>query len=144
MRRQRAKRHINAEINVTSLLDIVFVLLIAFMIVAPALKNGVELELPKVKSAPTYKESSKPVEVKVLWKSGGGGTAITVDGKDTDEEDVVDAVKAKLLASSTKPVTLEADRRVEWEVMANIITRLRAAGVEQIGIISAKKQDGRG
>ncbi len=141
MRRSKSRRQINAEINVTSLLDIVFVLLIAFMIVAPALKHGVELELPKVKHAPAYKDTLKPVEVRVLWKTGAGGEMVTVNGRECSAEEAVDQVKAKLLASSNLPVTLEADRRVPWEFMAGFITSLRAAGVEQLGIISLKRQD---
>ncbi len=141
MRRSRARRQIQAEINVTSLLDIVFVLLIAFMIVAPALKHGVELELPKVKQAPAYKDTLKPVEVRVLWRSGGGGEMVTVNGRECSAEEAVEQVKAKLLASSNIPVTLEADRRVPWDFMAGLITSLRSAGVEQLGIISLKRQD---
>jgi len=140
MRRMRQRRTVNAEINVTSLLDIVFVLLIAFMIVAPALKHGVELELPKVRNAQNYKEKAKPVEVRVVWRTGGEEhTAIMVDGKDVDADSLVDSVQAKLLASSDRPVTLEADKRVPWDVMADLISRLRSAGVENLGIITLRR-----
>lgn len=134
-RRHRAVQQPMAQINVTSMLDITFVLLITFMIVAPALRYGIDLELPEVREAPVVENASKPVTVAV--KPGVIGPEIYVNGEVTDAAQVVSAVK---LASggelARQAVTLEGDKAIDWETMARILADLRGGGIENIGIMT--------
>ncbi|MBI5155231.1 biopolymer transporter ExbD [Candidatus Poribacteria bacterium] len=133
-RRHSAVSRPMANINVTSLLDITFVLLIAFMVIAPALNHGVELELPKVRKAPVTKKAD-PVSVAV--KPGADGDAeIYVNGQAVQLDLLVDKVRELRGGSTDRAVTLDGDRRVEWEAVAQVITELRQGGIENIGIMT--------
>jgi len=124
----------SANINVTSLLDITFVLLISFMVITPALKSGVEIELPKVRESNQLK-AAKPVDIEV--KSGLDGPDIYVNGQVSTLDALVDDVQAARTSLTEEgPVTLTADRRVDWEQMASIIARLKTAGIENVGIVT--------
>lgn len=137
MKRHKAVMQPTASINVTSLLDITFVLLIAFMIVAPALKYGVDIDLPEVSEAPVIKEA-RPVQIAV--KPGISGSQIFVDGQAVELDVLVERVKAVSTGENVRPVTLEGDRSVDWQHMAEVIAELRAGGVTQIGIVTQRKE----
>lgn len=122
------------EPNLTSLLDITFVLLLAFMVVAPAINKGVELELPKVRAAETMK-NAKPISLSVQWSNDSA--QIFVDRKATTLDAMIDQLKSLGAASEPpRPITLSADKRVDWQVVAQIIADLRAAGMTSIGIVT--------
>ncbi len=124
-----------ANINITSLLDITFVLMIAFMVVAPALKHGVDLELPEVKEAPSLK-NDKPIAVTVEYVSDASAN-ILVDGKSVSLEELVARLKAENAGGEGgRAVTLEGDRRVDWQTMTEVITELRQGGIVNIGILT--------
>ncbi|MDX2177715.1 MAG: biopolymer transporter ExbD [Candidatus Sumerlaeia bacterium] len=124
------------QINITSMLDIVFCLLIAFMIVAPALKNGVDLELPKVREAPRFDAKRTPHNIDIRWDSAAGEGRVFLNSKEVQVPDLVSSLKAASLASSDKPILLNSDRRVPWQEVATVITSLRAAGIGEIGLIT--------
>lgn len=133
MRRRQsiANRQPMASINVTSLLDIVFVLLIAFMVVAPAMKHGIELDLPRVVEAPTL-QSEKPISIVV--KPEFGMTAIYVNGQVKLLDEIVPAVHSLTPDGARPVVTLEGDRTADWETIVQVIGALRNAGIDRIGI----------
>jgi biopolymer transport protein ExbD len=134
------KRHRNTSIpktdpNLTSLLDIMFVLLLTFMVVAPAINKGVELELPKVRAADTMK-NAKPINLSVALSNGS--PKVFLDKQPTEMAGLVEALKAKGAndEKEPRPITLAADRAVPWETVAQIIADLRAAGMTSIGIMT--------
>jgi biopolymer transport protein TolR len=134
------KRHRNTSIpktdpNLTSLLDIMFVLLLTFMVVAPAINKGVELELPKVRAADTMK-NAKPINLSVALFNGS--PKVFLDKQPTEMAGLVEALKAKGAndEKEPRPITLAADRAVPWETVAQIIADLRAAGMTSIGIMT--------
>jgi biopolymer transport protein TolR len=133
-RRRRANRKLVANINITSLLDITFVLLISFMVVAPALKHGIELELPTVREAPTMK-NERPIAVQV--KPGVGIPVIFVDGQEANLDTLGAMIEAKQRPGTRRAVTLEGDKRVDWQEMSRVIGELRKSGVEDLGILTA-------
>lgn len=131
-RRQRVVSEPLANINVTSLLDITFVLLIAFMIVAPALKHGLDLDLPEVRNAPNL-NPDKPLSVAV--KSGPVMTDIYLEGRPVVLEELAAQIRG-IDPDLSRPVTLEGDKRADWESMARVIAELRNGGVTNIGIVT--------
>ncbi|MGF1572292.1 MAG: ExbD/TolR family protein [Sumerlaeia bacterium] len=126
------------EPNLTSLLDITFVLLLAFMVVAPAINKGVELDLPEVKAAETMR-NAKPINLAVQWINDS--PAIYVDRKVIEPDDMIaELTRLGALADPPKPITLSADKRVDWQVVAQIIADLRSAGMTSIGIVTDVKK----
>lgn len=133
-KRMRRTCQPKTEPNLTSLLDITFVLLLAFMVVAPATNNGVELELPKVRAAETMK-NSKPINVSVEWKNKEA--VIYVNKNATSMDSMISELKELgAVGEEPRPITLSADRNVDWQVVAEIIADLRAAGMTSIGIMT--------
>ena len=65
IRRQRNKRKLNAEINVVPYIDVTLVLLIIFMVTAPMLTQGVDIELPKAASEPVDTQDNEPLIISV-------------------------------------------------------------------------------
>lgn len=124
-----------ASINLTSLLDITFVLLISFMVVAPALRYNVDLELPKVAESQEVSEK----KTTTLQVNAPGGTATYfVNGVVTPLDEVPTAIKASETYRESPVVSLEADRAVPWEDIARLINVLTAEGITSIGIITEK------
>jgi biopolymer transport protein TolR len=129
VRRRRAGRlHMNAEINVVSLIDVMMLLLVIFMITAPLMQGGVDVKLPEA--------NAKPLEDK-------GSLVVTVDrsGRIFVDKDLMSysefrgAFKALLQARRSKGVTLRGDRGANWERMSQVMAIIRDAGVVELGIV---------
>lgn len=135
MRRRTKLQNPAATINLTSLLDVTFVLLIAFMVVAPALRFNVDLELPKVGEG-ERSEESKPVTLQVKAGGDGGDPVIHVNGTAVAFAGMVTQIKSTEGFTEETAVSFEADRRVEWDQVARIINTLKANGIEKLGIIT--------
>jgi biopolymer transport protein TolR len=133
IRRHRTLAKPMAQINVTSLLDITFVLLIAFMIVAPALRHGIDIELPTVRKAPSL-APEKPISI--IVKSDLGSETVYLEGQPVEVSELVRAISRLGADPTARPVTLEGDRRANWETMAKVFAELRDGGITNIGIIT--------
>ncbi len=116
-----------AEINVTPLVDVVLVLLIIFMVTAPFLQGGLEVDLPKV--------SSKGLDVKEgLIVSVRGDLTLAV-GPDIVPPARFEAALASAGAKD-RPVFLKADQSVPYGTIVDYIARMRRAGVVQLGLVT--------
>jgi biopolymer transport protein TolR len=119
-----------AEINVTPFVDVMLVLLIVFMVTAPLMMSGVELQLPKTSAAPLDKPQ-KPVIV-----------SITADGALHLGDETLDdpAMKAKLAAvhgeRSDAIVYVRGDRSVPYGRIMEAITLVNEAGFTQVSLIA--------
>ncbi|HEV2105862.1 MAG TPA: biopolymer transporter ExbD [Candidatus Eisenbacteria bacterium] len=122
-----AGRRPMAEINVTPLVDVVLVLLIIFMVTAPFLQGGLEVDLPKVASHGLDVHEGLIVSV----RRGGTiavGDAIVPSGH---LEDALARANA-----SRRPVFLKADQSVPYGQIVALIARLRNAGVASLGLVT--------
>src|SRR6476619_4711483 len=117
------------EINVTPLIDVMLVLLVIFMVTAPLLTTGVQVDLPKAKSAPMQADDTKVLII------------VTRDehvyiGKD----EITDAIEARLLANARlkeeKEAYVQADENVRYGAVLRVMAAARAAGVEKLGMIT--------
>jgi len=123
-----------AAINVTPLVDVMLVLLVIFMITAPMLQQGVEVNLPKATTAPI--EGSTEQVVLSINKQGevflGAGNKLELQGFDSK-------IKAVMAArpENERKVYIKADTEVEYGHIMNVMSQLHAAGIFQIGLVSA-------
>jgi biopolymer transport protein TolR len=122
-----APRQPMSEINVTPLVDVVLVLLIIFMVSAPFLQGGLEIDLPKV--------AARGLDVRE-------GLIISVQSDNTvavGKETVSISEFEKALASAgaaQRPVFLRADQGVPYGTIVDLIARMRAAGVSSLGLVT--------
>ena len=126
------KRRLNAEINVVPYIDVMLVLLIIFMVTAPLLTQGVQVELPQ--------ESSEPItidEQPVVFSIDARGNYFLDIGTNQDEPladaDVGQRVGAVLRNKPETVILIQADRKVEYGRVARGMSLLNAAGASKLG-----------
>ncbi len=130
----QAQRGPMAEINVTPLVDVVLVLLIIFMVTAPFLQGGLEVDLPKVATNSLDVREGLIVSVR---RSG----AIAVGERIVPSGQFEDALKRAHAAD--RPVDLKADQSVPYGDIVSLIARLRRAGVVSLGLVTQPAEDKR-
>jgi biopolymer transport protein TolR len=129
-RRGRRGRGALSEINVTPLVDVMLVLLIIFMISAPLLTVGVQVDLPKTEAA-SIKDNRKPVSVTV--KRDG---QIFVQETLTDYADLGSALKTVAGEGYDQPIFVRADGGAPYESVAKVMAKLSTSGFAKIDLIT--------
>jgi biopolymer transport protein TolR len=131
----RGKRRVAAEINVVPYIDVMLVLLVIFMVTAPLLTQGVDVELPET-SANTISSEEEPV---TLYVDGRGRYFLDV-GTDKDspvsDEDVVARIGAVLRNKPKTMVLVKADQAVPYNRVANGMSLLQQAGATKLGFVT--------
>jgi len=127
-----------ADINVTPMVDVMLVLLIIFMVITPMLSKGVSVELAKTRN---------PIAMQAADKSDAIVVAVTRDGKtflnttQTPAEDLPPKVKDLLTNRLDKTVFIKADARARYEKVVDVVDNLRAAGVDNVGLLTEQIQE---
>lgn len=125
---------VKSEINVTPLVDVMLVLLIIMMIVAPMLQKGVDVRLP-VAANSTEKPDTQDQTVlaikadKTLW----------VDGVQVRDTDLRERVQDILETKKEKILLIKADEDVEYGAVMGAMDELRLGGIEDMGLITERK-----
>ena len=135
MPRHRKRRAV-AEINVVPYIDVMLVLLIIFMITAPLLQQGVEIDLPQANANPLPPDQREPV---VLTVSKTGEYYLNVGehvNDPIDEEVLVHRVAAVLKYQPETPVMVRGDKDVNYGSITNAMVLLQTAGVEKVGLMT--------
>jgi biopolymer transport protein ExbD/biopolymer transport protein TolR len=129
---------VTSDINVIPLADVMLVMLIIFMVITPMLSKGVSVDLAKTKN---------PIPMAAADKSDAIVCAITRDGKtylnktQMPAADMPAAVKDMLTNRIDKTVFVKADSRAKYEKVVDVVDNLRAAGVDNIGLLTEQSQD---
>ena len=133
--RRLRKRKLKAEINVVPYIDVMLVLLIIFMVTAPLLNLGVDIELPQTNAKP-IDQKKEPVVVTV---DSGGNYFLTLQGADMEALSA-EALSAKVGAfvrnNPEVPVFVAGDRAANYEVVLDAMVLLQSAGVPKVGLMS--------
>lgn len=135
------KRRAVAEINVVPYIDVMLVLLIIFMITAPLIQQGVEIELPQANANPLPPEQREPV---VLTVSKTGEYYLNVGEhikEPVSEEVLVHRVAAVLKYQPETPVLVRGDKNVDYGSITNAMVLLQTAGVEKVGLMTDQRDD---
>jgi biopolymer transport protein TolR len=138
MARQR-KRRLMGEINVVPYIDVMLVLLVIFMVTAPLLTQGIEVDLPKAAAEPLKQELLKDTEPLVLSIDAEGRYFLSVgDDKEAPlpAEEVSRLAAAVLRRNAETPVLLNADQRVPYGDVVSAMVLLQEAGAPRIGFLT--------
>lgn len=130
-------RTVLSEINVTPFVDVMLVLLIIFMVTAPMMQQGLDVELPET-SASGVPTTDEPF-VLVIRKDG----RLLAGEAELQMATLGKKVAAIFETRKNKQVYIQADRDVRYGVVAETLGELRAAGIYQIGMITIPKANGR-
>lgn len=123
-----------AEINVTPLVDVMLVLLIVFMVSAPLMQQGMQIDIPKANTG-SLETKNDPVTVsvkadKTIYLNGNALAAGTLEAK------------LKVIAQN-KPdlrVYVQADQSLSYGFIARVIAQIKQAGIQKVGLVTEQGQ----
>lgn len=123
-------RNVMSEINVTPLVDVMLVLLIIFMVTAPLLQQGIDVNLPKAKGKSLPPEERLSIAVKKSGEIFLNSTLVSMD-----------ELPKKLAAISklNPTVILKADKDVPYGLVVEVMGEVKEAGIEKLGMITEPK-----
>ncbi len=137
----RKKRRPMSEINVVPYIDVMLVLLVIFMITAPLLTQGVNVELPQAESEVMTEETDEPLVVTV---TANGDYYLNVGDNIDDPIDhqmLVTRVAAVLRHKPKTPVMVRGDTHVEYGKVVVAMSLLQKAGAPSVGLITDTPED---
>ena len=126
-----------AEINVTPLVDVVLVLLIIFMVTAPMLQMGIDVNLPRVKS------KSIDVTEEKLVLTINGGKEIFINKNKTSIAELGAKLESIFANRIDREVFMRADKNVPYGFVVEVMSAVRKAGVDKLGMITEPPEESR-
>jgi biopolymer transport protein TolR len=131
---------ISSDINVTPMVDVMLVLLIIFMVVTPMLQKGISVDMAPVNNPEQMPDADKEDALLV---------SITRDGKVyfgsdqiQDVDNLTGKVKDRLANKQDKRVYVKADMRARFGSVVKVVDSVRAAGVDDLGLLTDQKKTG--
>jgi biopolymer transport protein TolR len=136
---KRKKRKPMSDINVVPYLDVMLVLLVVFMVTAPLLNQGIEVELPQANNEPL--EIDETLETLVVSVTAEQEYYISLGATTEDQEPVAleligEQVSRVINANPSIQVLIEGDASADWGTMISLITTLQNAGVANPNFIT--------
>ena len=123
-----------SDINVTPLVDVMLVLLIIMMLIAPMLQKGVDVRLPLADNTVDKPETQEQTVVAIDSRNG-----FHVNGIAVDRRDMADRVKRALDEKNERIVLIKGDTEASYSAIMAAMDDLRKAGIEDIGLITDPK-----
>ncbi len=118
-----------ADINVTNLVDVVLVLLIVFMISAPMMQAGVEIDLPKASESP--KDVSAGIVISIDKKQ-----QIYIDQYKIPLEQFESRLRTIREVKKFRPIFIRADKSIPYGVVIELMARIKKMGIENVGLVT--------
>lgn len=134
-----AKGGLKADINVTPLVDVMLVLLIIMMIIAPLLQQGVVLTLPQAVNA-----SDKPDTQDQTVVAIDANSKLYVNSLEVPEADVITRLQTILEDKTDRTVYLKGDQDAPYSAIMKMMDALRKAGIDTVGLITERPMGGKG
>jgi len=134
-----AKAGVKSDINVTPLVDVMLVLLIIMMLIAPMLQQGVSLRLPTAANTVDKPESQDQTVISIA-----ANKEVYLNAKPIREVDLAQKITDILEGKTEKIVLIKADEEVEYGAVMGVMDQLRQAAIEDVGLITEKRKDASG
>ena len=130
------RRRMLAEINVVPYIDVMLVLLVIFMVTAPMLMQGVEVDLPDADAAPVKDQDAEPLIVSI---SDRGELFLNLGANEKQALELAtirQRVAAVLRRTPDKPVLVWGDQKVAYGDVVVVMTALQEAGAPKVGLVT--------
>ena len=129
-----------ADINVTPMVDVMLVLLIIFMVITPMLTKGQSVDLVKTRN-PISMQAADKEDAVLIAVTRDGKVYLSPGNKQTTADQLPQKVRDLLTNKLDKTVYIKADSRARYETVEDVIDNLRAAGVDQLGLLTEQMPD---
>jgi biopolymer transport protein TolR len=131
--------NVSSDINVTPMVDVMLVLLIIFMVVTPMLQHGVTVDMAKVNNPEQMPDADKEDALLVAVMRDG---SVFFGTDRIAAADLTQKIKDRLASRTDKRVFLKADARAKFGAVVEVVDNVRAAGVDQLGLLTDQKKAG--
>jgi biopolymer transport protein TolR len=131
--------NVSSDINVTPMVDVMLVLLIIFMVVTPMLQHGVTVDMAKVNNPEAMPDADKEDALLVAVMRDG---SVFFGTDKIAPADLTQKIKDRLANRTDKRVFLKADARARFGSVVEVVDNVRAAGVDQLGLLTDQKKAG--
>ena len=140
IRSKHKKRKLVAEINVIPYVDVTFVLLVVFMVTAPLLMQGVQVNLPAVDSAPIKGNDNDPFIVSI---KNDGSYWIDQRGENQNKNlnEIKQIIEKILSQSPEKQILIWGDEKVDYGSVVLLMSELQKVGATSVGLITDPPRD---
>ena len=140
IRSKHKKRKLVAEINVIPYVDVTFVLLVVFMVTAPLLMQGVQVNLPAVDSAPIKSKDNDPFIVSI---KNDGSYWIDQRGENQNKNlnEIKQIIEKILSQSPEKQILIWGDEKVDYGSVVLLMSELQKVGAMSVGLITDPPRD---
>lgn len=128
-KRRARRRQVISDVNLTNLIDVVFALLIIFMITAPMMTQGVQVDLPKAEAENV--EVNKSIQVTINAKN-----EIFIDYEKVSLVDFRKTFREVFAGDKEIPVFVNADAKVPYGMAIRVISEIQKAGVVKLGFLT--------
>lgn len=131
-----SSRMVLSEINVTPLVDVMLVLLIMFMVTAPMMQQGIEVDLPKTTTTGVQSQPEEPLVLVIT-----ADRRLTIGKQPVNPSELQEKLKAIFATRQSQELYIQADRKVDYGFVAESMADVRAAGITNIGLVTVPKGD---
>jgi biopolymer transport protein ExbD/biopolymer transport protein TolR len=128
---------VSSEINVTPMVDVMLVLLIIFMVVTPMLQKGISVDMAKVNNPEQMPDADKEDALLVSVTRDG---SVYFGSEKTTIDNLTTKVKDRLANKMDKRVYVKADMRARFGSVVSVVDSVRAAGVDDLGLLTDQKK----
>lgn len=128
--KRRGRSNLVSEINVTPLVDVMLVLLIIFMVTAPMMTQGVDVELPATTAKP-LQQQGKPIVI-TINKNG----EIFLDRLKGNQKMLKQQLIDLAVEGTDRSILLKADQKVPYGLVASVMADIKEAGFNKLGMVT--------
>lgn len=124
-----------SEINVTPFVDVMLVLLIIFMVATPMMSQGIDVDLPQTQHVEVL-----PTDAANMVMTVRQDGKIFLDEYAVELDDLENKLQT-LVREKNKTLFLQADRNVSYGIVVDVMGRIKAAGIEKLGVVAEKPDE---
>ena len=135
----------NSDINITPLVDVMLVLLIVFMVAAPMMDQGLDVDLPQTSAQPIEQKQDKITitvsvdkDQRIMVNKAGDEDQ---SGKLVPPTELKNMMKAYAANPATVTVNVEADASLQYGYLARVISTIKGANIKKVNLVTQPRQD---
>jgi biopolymer transport protein ExbD len=123
------------DINLTSLIDVIFFMLVLFLLVSPIVEYGINVNLPEAQA----KKMAEPEGLTVNVRNVDGAVRVYLDNERVTLDELAERLKAAAARAPETPLILRADKDLSYNSVMEVIDRITDAGIARMGMATVAK-----